>query len=58
MTNSDKAKELQKCVKTILRYCESKKDCNENCIFYKNRYGCIINIPDNYNCDVFLIQKF
>lgn len=25
MTNSDKAKELQKCVKTILRYCESKK---------------------------------
>ena len=41
MTNSDKAKELQKCIKTILRYCESKKDCNENCIFYKNRYGCI-----------------
>lgn len=58
MIGNKKSKELQKCIKTILHYCQSRKDCNENCVFYKSRYGCTINIPDNYSCNIFLNQKF
>lgn len=54
MIGNKKSKELQKCIKTILHYCQSRKDCNENCVFYKSRYGCTINISDNYSCNIFL----
>ena len=58
MIGNKKKKELQQSVKSIIRYCESQKECNENCVFYKNRIGCTIEIPTNWHCDYFLIQKF
>lgn len=58
MINSKKAKELQCAIKTIMKYCNSKK-CNDNCVFYKDRIGCSIGLPsDNWTCQHFLHLNF
>lgn len=59
MINNKKAKELQCAIKTIIKYCDSHKQCNKNCVFYKDRIGCSIGLPlDNWDCQYFLHLNF
>lgn len=59
MINNKKAKELQCAIKTIMKYCDSHKQCSKNCIFYKNRIGYSICLPsDNWDCQHFLHLNF
>lgn len=53
-------KKIQDAVKTIFKYCNKQNKCEEGCkcILYKQGYGCIVEIPDNWNIGEFMLTDY
>lgn len=58
MANKKKMNEVQKAIMLLYNFC-NRNVCEFNkCPLYKDNYGCIIEIPDNWNIGELSITDF